>query len=212
MVCVDAQVFQGVGPSKKRAKIMASERALAYIGVIDENEVQVPQLETPQADDPTADIFTGLLYSNFETPDESANDASLQLPLYQREGVQKYEEYDAYTMQDAFEGYVGCNAVQIMSEIRPDAQYEIIFASANTNPTRFVTSVRVRGRSYCGDAKNKKISKGRAAATALIDIYGIEFGTSEGLFVVHYIAIIRCCYLYVPLEYQMVGYRSNLVD
>lgn len=114
---IDGMVFQGIGPSKKRAKIMASERALAYIGAIDASEVQVPELETPQVDDYTADVFTGLLYSNFESP--------------------------------------------------------------NTNPTRFVTAVRVRGRSYCGDAKNKRISKGRAAAVALTDIYGIEFSTAE---------------------------------
>jgi len=184
-----AQVFQGVGPSKKRAKIMASERALAYLGVIDASEVQLPDTEVPQADDYTADTFTGLLYSNFETPDVSAADASLKLPFYRPEGVEAFEEYDAYTMQEAFESYVGCNAVQIMSEIRPDAQYEIVLALANTNPTRFVTSVRVKGRSYCGDAKNKKLSKGRAAAVALTDIYGIEFGTADGQFIVYSVAI-----------------------
>jgi len=198
MVFVDAQVFQGIGPSKKRAKIMASERALAYIGAIDENEVHVPELETPHVDDPTADVFTGLIYSNFGAPDVSVDDASLKLPFYQPEGMKRFEEYDTYTMQDAFEGYVGCNAVQIMSEMRADAQYEIVYAAASANPTRFVTSVRVRGRTYCGDAKNKKISKGRAAATALTDIYGIEFGTAEGQFVVSF--IVNLLLLILPIN------------
>lgn len=159
---------------------MASERALAYLGVIDASLVQIPQSETPDVDDHTADVFTGLLYNNFESPDASAADANLKLPLYRPENVDAYEEYDAYSMQEAFEGYIGCNAVSIMSEMRPDAAYEILFGSSTSNPTRFVTSVRVRGRTYCGDAKSKKVSKGRAAATALTDIYGIEFGTAEG--------------------------------
>ena len=175
---------------------MASERALAYIGAIDASEVQMPDSETPHVDDYTADVFTGLLYSNFETPDVSTADASLKLPFYRPEGVDTFEEYNAYSMQEAFEGYIGCNAVQVMSEIRPDAQYEIVFSSANTNPTRFVTSVRVKGRSYCGDAKNKKISKGRAAAVALTDIYGIEFGTAEGQFAVYFIDINDTVYVY----------------
>jgi len=174
-------VFQGIGPSKKRAKIMASERALAHIGVIDASLVQMPEPETQHADDPTADVFTGLLYSNFKAPDKSASEASLKLPIYQPENLyDPFEQGDPYAMQDAFECYVGRNAVSIMSEMRPDAIYEIVFASFNSTPTRFVTAVRVKGRSYCGDAKNKKVSKGRAAAMALTDIYGIEFGAGEG--------------------------------
>jgi len=180
VVCDDTQVFQGVGPSKKRAKVMASERALAHLGVIDADEVQMPDIETAHVDDLTADMFTGLLYYNFETPDESAADANLKLPVFRPEDVDPYEEYDSYTMQEVFQDYIGRNAVSILSELRADAQYEILFASCNTNPTRFVTSVRVKGRTYCGDAKNKKVSKGRAAAMALTDIYGIEFGTAEG--------------------------------
>ena len=174
------QVFQGVGPSKKRAKVMASERALAHLGVIDASVVEVPDLETPHADDHTADVFTGLLHYSFATPDKSAADANLKLPFYQPEYLEAYQECDTYSMQEAFADYIGRNAVSIMSEIRPDAQYEILFSSCNTNPTRFVTSVRVKGRTYCGDAKNKKLSKARAAAMALTDIYGIEFGSSEG--------------------------------
>jgi len=159
---------------------MASERALAYIGAIDADEVQVPQQENSHPDDPTADVFSGMLYFNFEEPDESASDASLKLPFYTPENMHAYEEYDMYSMQEAFEGYIGRNAVSILSEMRPDALYEIVFASCNSTPTRFVTSVRVKGRSYCGDAKNKKVSKGRAAALALTDIYGIEFGAGDG--------------------------------
>jgi len=180
-LCENAQVFQGVGPSKKRAKMMASERALAHLGVIGASEVQMPQPEiTAGADDHTADVFTGLLYSNFISPSTSADDASLKLPQYRPEGLFPEEEYDSYSLQEAFENYIGFNAVSIMSEIRPDAIFEIVYASVITNPTRFVTSVRVKGRSYCGDATSKKISKGRAAAMALTDIYGIEFGTAEG--------------------------------
>ena len=179
-MCDGTQVFQGVGPSKKRAKVMASERALAHLGAIDESLVEMPELETPHADDHTADVFTGLLHYSFETPKESADDASLKLPFYRPENMEAYEEGDTYSMQEAFEVYIGRNAVSIMSEIRPDAQYEILFSSCKTNPTHFVTAVRVRGRTYCGEAKNKKVSKGRAAAMALTDIYGIEFGAAEG--------------------------------
>jgi len=161
---------------------MASECALAYLGVIDASELQLPESETPDIDDPTADAFCGLLYSNFETPDVSANDASLKLPVYKPEGMETFEDYDTFTMQDAFQGYVGCNAVSILSEMRPDAHFELLCSLHNTNPTRFVTAVWLRGRSYCGEARNKKMSKARAAAAALTDIYGIEFGSAEGEF------------------------------
>jgi len=161
---------------------MASECALAHIGAIDADLVQMPQPETAHPDDPTADVFAGLLYYNFEAPDESASDASLKLPLYEPENMDSYDEYDSDAMQEALEGYIGRNSVSILSELRPDAKYEIVFASCNSNPPRFVTSVRVKARSYCGDAKNKKISKARAAAMALADLYGIEFGTAEGQF------------------------------
>jgi len=174
------QIFQGVGPSKKRAKVMASERALAYLGAISADEVQMPELDAPHVDDHTADVFTGLMYYNFEAPDGSAADASLKLPVYKPESMDAYEEYETYTMQDAFEGYIGRNAVSMMSEMRPDAKYEILVASASSNPPRFVTSVRVKGRAYCGEAKSKKVSKGRAAASAMKDLYGIDFGTAEG--------------------------------
>jgi len=173
-------VFQGIGPSKKRAKVMASERALAYIGAIEPDMVQMPEPETPDIEDPTADVFTGLMFYSFEAPDVSVADASLKLPFEQPENLDAPEEYDGYTVQEVFEDYIGRNAVSILSEIRPDAQYEILFASCFTNPTRFVTSVRVKGRTYCGDAKSKKVSKGRAAAVALTDLYGIEFKTAEG--------------------------------
>jgi len=176
---------------------MASEYALAHLGAIDADLVQTPEPETSHAEDPTADVFTGLLYCNFEAPDKSAADASLKLPFYRSENVNAYEEYDAYShdsVQEAFQSYVGRNAVSVLSEMRPDALYEIVFASCNSNPTRFVTSVRVKGRSYCGDAKNKKLSKGRAAAMALTDIYGIEFGTAEGQLCRYVIS--ECYYFY----------------
>jgi len=175
------QDFQGVGPSKKRAKLMASDRALVHLGASDASVLQFPPPETPHVDDSTADVFTGLLYSNFESPNDSATDADLKLPFYEPESPFVYEEseYDTYTTQDAFQGYIGRNAVSIMSEMRPDAMYEIVYQSDST-PSRFVTGVRVKGRSYCGDARSKRISKGRAAAVALTDIYGIRFGTAEG--------------------------------
>jgi len=180
---------------------MASERALAHLGVIDASLVQMPEPETPHAEDHTADVVTGLLYSNFEAPDVSASDASLKLPVYQPENLyDPFAEGDPYSVEDTFECYIGRNAVSIMSEVRPDAQYEIVFASVSSNPTRFVTSVRVKGRSYCGDAKNKKVSKGRAAAMALSDIYGIEFGAAEGLCVL--IICYRSCYLCCDYYYH----------
>jgi len=175
---------------------MASERALAHIGAIDADAVQMPQPETAHPDDPTADVFAGLLYYNFEAPDESASDASLKLPVYERENMED-DESDAYTMQEAFESYIGRNAVSMMAELRPDARYEVVFAATNSNPTRFVTSIRVKGRSYCGDAKNKKLSKARAAAMALTDIYGIEFGTAEGRFSGGLLNFMHCCYCFI---------------
>jgi len=204
VVCDGTQVFQGVGPSKKRAKVMASERALAHLGVIDASLVEMPELETPHVDDHTADVFTGLLHYSFKMPSESAADASLKLPFYRPENMEAYEECDTYSMQEAFENYIGRNAVSIMSEIRPDAQYEILFASCNTNPTRFVTGVRLRGQTYCGDAKNKKVSKGRAAAMALTDIYGIEFGTAEGQYCIYvYCSHCYCTDLVVVIVYHL---------
>jgi len=160
--------------------VLASERALAYLGEMDASEVQMPDVETPQADDHTADVFTGLLYSNFETPTASAADANLKLQFYQPESFDGLEDSDTYSIHEAFEGYIGCNSVAMMSEIRPDAQYDIMTASSSKKTTHFVTTIRVKGRSYCGEARSKKLSKGRAAAIALKDIYGIEFGTSEG--------------------------------
>ena len=52
------QIFQGVGPSKKRAKVMAAEYALRHLGALDEVTDALPDSnsEVYNAGDFTADV------------------------------------------------------------------------------------------------------------------------------------------------------------
>jgi dsRNA-specific ribonuclease len=179
-VCVDGVVFQGIGPSKKRAKSMAAEQALVYIGELDPNEVETPVAEVLHCDDYASDMFYGMLFYNFETPYVSAKDGQLTLPKFEPDSEGYYfEENESLEPQDPFGAHVGRNAVAILSELHPECTFRVVFESRSTNPSRFVQTVKVNFQIFRGEGPSKKLAKGRAAAEALMALYGLNFHVAE---------------------------------
>ena len=186
---VNGQVFEGSGPTKKKAKLHAAEKALrSFVQFPNASEAHLAMGRSLSANaDFTSDQadFPDALFNGFETPDRpdmpfylgangddsfsSSGDLSLaaspmpaslaQLPL---------------PVPPPFPPPSGKNPVMILNELRPGLKYDFLSESGESHAKNFVLSVVVDGQFFEGSGRSKKLAKARAAQSALATVFNLR--------------------------------------
>uniref|UniRef100_A0A8C9RYW3 Adenosine deaminase RNA specific B2 (inactive) n=1 Tax=Scleropages formosus TaxID=113540 RepID=A0A8C9RYW3_SCLFO len=180
---VNGLTFEGMGPTKKKAKMRAAELALKSF-------VQFPN--APQAHlamgdcaSPSADFtsdqadFPDTLFKGFESASCGENEL-LSGPLRQGRLLRHTLDLMAQARQrkqktDSSVADGGKNPVGLLNELRPGLRYAFLSESVQSRRTRsFVAAVRVDGRIFEGSGRSKKLAKNQAALSALQALFNIK--------------------------------------
>jgi double stranded RNA-specific editase B len=185
---VNSHSFEGTGPTKKKAKLLAAEKALAsfvqFPNASEAHQAMGRQITSGDFTSDSADVVTSL-FNNFDpsaphdlgegftgsSPGMNGNSATITSPR----PVQPQP--------------AGKNPVMILNEIRPGTKYEFISETGESHAKNFVMSVTVDNETFQGSGRNKKLAKARAAQAALQKIFNLEFSSSPGKFI-HLVIVI----------------------
>ncbi|KAM6222376.1 double-stranded RNA-specific editase 1 isoform 2-T2 [Rhynchocyon petersi] len=186
---VNGQVFEGSGPTKKKAKLHAAEKALrSFVQFPNASEAHLAMGRTLSVNtDFTSDQadFPDMLFNGFETPDRldapfyvgsngddsfsSSGDLSLSASPIPASLVQP-----PLPLLPPFPPPSGKNPVMILNELRPGLKYDFLSESGESHAKNFVMSVVVDGQFFEGSGRNKKLAKARAAQSALAAIFNLH--------------------------------------
>ncbi|XP_037686181.1 double-stranded RNA-specific editase 1 isoform X1 [Choloepus didactylus] len=188
---VNGQAFEGSGPTKKKAKLHAAEKALrSFVQFPNASEAHLAMGRTLSANtDFTSDQadFPDALFNGFETPDRldapffvgangddsfgSSGDLSVSAsPVPAGLGLGQ----PLLPGPPPFPPPSGKNPVMILNELRPGLKYDFLSESGESHAKSFVMSVVVDGRFFEGSGRNKKLAKARAAQSALAAIFNLH--------------------------------------
>ncbi|XP_028360834.1 double-stranded RNA-specific editase 1 isoform X1 [Phyllostomus discolor] len=186
---VNGQVFEGSGPTKKKAKLHAAEKALrSFVQFPNASEAHLAMGRSLSANaDFTSDQadFPDTLFNGFETPDRSdvpffmgsngddsfssSGDLSLSASPVPASLVQP-----PLPALPPFPLPSGKNPVMILNELRPGLKYDFLSESGESHAKNFVMSVVVDGQFFEGSGRNKKLAKARAAQSALAAVFNLH--------------------------------------
>ncbi|XP_074245550.1 double-stranded RNA-specific editase 1 isoform X4 [Saimiri boliviensis] len=186
---VNGQVFEGSGPTKKKAKLHAAEKALrSFVQFPNASEAHLAMGRTLSVNtDFTSDQadFPDTLFNGFETPDKveppfyvgsngddsfsSSGDLSLSASPVPASLAQP-----PLPVPPPFPPPSGKNPVMILNELRPGLKYDFLSESGESHAKSFVMSVVVDGQFFEGSGRNKKLAKARAAQSALATIFNLR--------------------------------------
>ncbi|XP_021112062.1 double-stranded RNA-specific editase 1 [Heterocephalus glaber] len=186
---VNGQVFEGSGPTKKKAKLHAAEKALrSFVQFPNASEAHLAMGRTLSVNtDFTSDQadFPDTLFNGFETPDKaeppfyvgsngddsfsSSGDLSLSASPVPASLAQP-----PLPVPPPFPPPSGKNPVMILNELRPGLKYDFLSESGESHAKSFVMSVVVDGQFFEGSGRNKKLAKARAAQSALAAIFNLH--------------------------------------
>uniref|UniRef100_A0A8C7XNZ9 Adenosine deaminase RNA specific B1b n=1 Tax=Oryzias sinensis TaxID=183150 RepID=A0A8C7XNZ9_9TELE len=183
---VNGQVFEGMGPTKKKAKLNAAEKALrSFVQFPNASEAHMAMGRTLTVNtDFTSDQadFPDMLFNGFETP--APSDDSFYLGS---NGTNSLGEYPLPTPPgsslvqaplpppSAFSSpSTGKNPVMILNELRPGLKYDFVSESGESHAKNFVMSVTVDTQTFEGSGRNKKLAKARAAQAALSALFNMQ--------------------------------------
>uniref|UniRef100_A0A673GVW8 Double-stranded RNA-specific editase 1-like n=1 Tax=Sinocyclocheilus rhinocerous TaxID=307959 RepID=A0A673GVW8_9TELE len=156
---VNGQLFEGSGPTKKKAKLNAAEKAMrSFVQFPNASEAHLAMGRTLTVNaDFTSDQadFPDMLFNGFETP---APSRPLPLP-------------PALTTPPTGSGK---NAVMILNELRPGLKYEFVAESGESHAKNFIMAVTVDTQMFQGSGRNKKLAKARAAQAALSGLFNMQ--------------------------------------
>ncbi|XP_010634728.1 double-stranded RNA-specific editase 1 isoform X1 [Fukomys damarensis] len=186
---VNGQVFEGSGPTKKKAKLHAAEKALrSFVQFPNASEAHLAMGRTLSVNtDFTSDQadFPDALFNGFEMPDKaeppfyvgsngddsfsSSGDLSLSASPVPTSLAQP-----PLPVPPPFPPPSGKNPVMILNELRPGLKYDFLSESGESHAKSFVMSVVVDGQFFEGSGRNKKLAKARAAQSALATIFNLH--------------------------------------
>ncbi|KAM6162846.1 double-stranded RNA-specific editase 1 isoform 1-T1 [Erethizon dorsatum] len=186
---VNGQVFEGSGPTKKKAKLHAAEKALrSFVQFPNASEAHLAMGRTLSVNtDFTSDQadFPDTLFNGFETPDKveppfyvgsngddsfsSSGDLSLSASPVPTSLAQP-----PLPVPPPFPPPSGKNPVMILNELRPGLKYDFLSESGESHAKSFVMSVVVDGQFFEGSGRNKKLAKARAAQSALATLFNLH--------------------------------------
>ncbi|XP_078085867.1 double-stranded RNA-specific editase B2 [Mustelus asterias] len=190
---VNGLLFEGTGPTKKKAKMRAAEMAL-------QSFVQFPNasqahLAMGNCVNPTADFtsdqadFPNTLFKEFEPsaaqgdglPRCSPADGDLRYSGCSRHGRLLCHTLDLMvqatqtkhkTPSPAAAGRK--NPVEMLNELRPGLRYACLSETVEKHVKSFVMAVRVDGRLFEGSGRSKKLAKAQTAQAALQTLFNIQ--------------------------------------
>ncbi|XP_062949619.1 double-stranded RNA-specific editase 1 [Cynocephalus volans] len=186
---VNGQVFEGSGPTKKKAKLHAAEKALrSFVQFPNASEAHLAMGRTLSVNtDFTSDQadFPDTLFNGFETSDK------LEPPFYMgSNGDDSFSSSGDLSLSASpvpanltqpplavpppFPPPSGKNPVMILNELRPGLKYDFLSESGESHAKSFVMSVVVDGRFFEGSGRNKRLAKARAAQSALATIFNLH--------------------------------------
>lgn len=166
---VNGEIFEGAGPTKKKAKLQAAEKALRsfvqFRNASEAYQAMGKKVNLLDFTSDTADI--GTFINDFEEKAEAENNEITQ-------GVSKPNGSHANQKSSLPPQPPGKNPVMILNELRPGLKYEFISESGESHTKTFVMQVTVDGVDFEGSGRNKKQAKARAAQAALAQIFNME--------------------------------------
>lgn len=186
---VNGQLFEGNGPTKKKAKLNAAEKALrSFVQFPNASEAHLAMGRTLTINtDFTSDQddFPDTLFNGFETPvppeDPFCLNSSPNKPLSTlNEGQLPVPLTQATLLPNTTPVLTappighGKNAVMILNELRPGLKYEFVAESGESHAKNFVMAVTVDTRVFQGSGRNKKLAKARAAQAALSGLFNMQ--------------------------------------
>ncbi|XP_039612362.1 double-stranded RNA-specific editase 1 isoform X1 [Polypterus senegalus] len=187
---VNGQIFEGSGPTKKKAKLNAAEKALrSFVQFPNASEAHMAMGRTLTVNaDFTSDQadFPDALFNGFETPtlvDESyylgsngnGSFSSVEdFPLPSSGGGGTNHSHSPLSLTSAYAPSSGKNPVMILNELRPGLKYDFVSESGESHAKNFVMSVTVDGQTFEGSGRNKKLAKARAAQAALASLFNMH--------------------------------------
>ncbi|EMP26992.1 Double-stranded RNA-specific editase 1 [Chelonia mydas] len=186
---VNGQVFEGSGPTKKKAKLHAAEKALrSFVQFPNASEAHLAMGRTLSVNtDFTSDQadFPDTLFNGFETPVQTDNSFYLG-----SNGDGSYSSSIDYSLSSStvagtliqsplptpspYPSTSGKNPVMILNELRPGLKYEFLSESGESHAKNFVMAVAVDGQTFEGSGRNKKLAKARAAQSALASLFNMQ--------------------------------------
>ena len=190
-------MFQGIGPSKIKAKIMAAELALINYGVLEALTVHPTDIsEVASAGDFSADCTESEMYCDFSKPyceDESvpwekkrfaAVTGGDSLPTASADNDVADDSdvtgaVDDDDDDDQWSHFIGKTSLTIVVELQLEAHYELLAETGDQLHPLFAMEAMIDGLPFRASGTNKKLAKARAARNALNKLYGLEFDTAE---------------------------------
>ena len=181
---VNAQIFEGSGATKKKAKLQAAEKALrSFVQFPNASEAHHAMGRQIISTDFTSDDAqsSDALFNSFDP-----NAAPLDLLNSSAESNTGMNGSNSGTPPPPPRAKVlsqqpaGKNPVMILNEIRPGLKYEFVSETGESHAKNFVMAVTIDGETFQGSGRNKKLAKARAAQAALSKIYNMEFAPAPG--------------------------------
>ncbi|XP_038131860.1 double-stranded RNA-specific editase 1-like [Cyprinodon tularosa] len=184
---VNGQLFNGSGPTKKKAKLNAAEKALrSFVRIPNAPKAQVSRVRT-QALQPdfTSDLegVPDVLFNAFETsraldsPSYPAFDRSSSFksqPALSPPTSNLPQRPNPPTPPALSSATSSKNPVMTLNELRPGLKYDFVSESGESHSKNFVMLVRVDGQKFQGSGRNKRLAKARAAQAALSSLFHLQ--------------------------------------
>lgn len=190
---VNGQLFEGSGPTKKKAKLSAAEKALrSFVQFPNACEAHLAMGRTLSVHtDFTSDQadFPDMLFNAFETSIPSADDAfclnsncsgsfsclGIEFPMIPSPVPSLVQAPLSSSPPSATVSPTsGKNPVMILNELRPGLKYDFVSESGESHAKNFVMSVTVDEQGFQGSGRNKKLAKARAAQAALSALFNMQ--------------------------------------
>uniref|UniRef100_A0A671SIQ7 Adenosine deaminase RNA specific B1b n=1 Tax=Sinocyclocheilus anshuiensis TaxID=1608454 RepID=A0A671SIQ7_9TELE len=188
---VNGQLFEGSGPTKKKAKLNAAEKALrSFVQFPNASEAHLAMGRTLTVNtDFTSDQadFPDMLFNGFETP--APNEETFFLGSNGNGSLKPLGEYPVpqvpgtnslmqAPLPPPSSSTSGKNPVMILNELRPGLKYEFVSESGESHAKNFVMSVTVDSQTFEGSGRNKKLAKARAAQAALSALFNMQHNSA----------------------------------
>uniref|UniRef100_A0A673A7S5 Double-stranded RNA-specific editase 1-like n=1 Tax=Sphaeramia orbicularis TaxID=375764 RepID=A0A673A7S5_9TELE len=191
---VNGQLFEGSGPTKKKAKLSAAEKALrSFVQFPNASEAHMAMGRTLAVHtDFTSDHadFPDVLFNAFETSapvddpfyltsngNGSFGPLGIEYPLLPSplpNPIQVPLPPSAPSAASVPSPAGGKNPVMILNELRPGLKYDFVSESGESHAKNFVMSVTVDAQRFQGSGRNKKLAKARAAQAALSALFNMQ--------------------------------------
>ncbi|XP_076027706.1 double-stranded RNA-specific editase 1-like [Genypterus blacodes] len=164
---VNGQTFKGSGPTKKKAKLIAAEKALSsFLQFPDASEAQVVLGRTAS------------FYMDFTSDRPGAQDRLFSAFAASAVGEAFYFAPPLPSpvpyLSPAPPAPRSRNPVVILNELRPGLKYHFVSGGGQSHAQNFVVSLTVETQKFHGTGRNKRLAKSRAAQAALSALYHLQ--------------------------------------